>query len=208
MAKADDTTSTTNWIWLREALALAVAVLGSAALAKEQLKEWLAAGKVPWSCMSWVGRAAEGIVDLLNLGSVAYYPGDPQFWGAGHLNIDWEDNGARERRAGGAHALGIKVSRAHVLALLPKEPSEREEVRGAGAWIAQEASRMKAAGKISDGIKITDLAKELERRMKAAAAVDVRFARSGGSTSRISCLSGASGRLVPSNKLRRILARI
>jgi hypothetical protein len=89
------------------------------ALAKERLREWMAAGKVPWSCMSWEGRPAEGIVDLLNLGSVAYYPGDPQFWCVGHLNIDWEDNGARERGAGGAQALGIKVSRAHVQALLP-----------------------------------------------------------------------------------------
>ena len=61
MAKACDTTSTIDWIWLREALALAVAALGSVALAQERLIEWLAAGKLPWSCMSWWGLDAEGI---------------------------------------------------------------------------------------------------------------------------------------------------
>ena len=46
-------TTNTPDIWLREALALAVTVLGSVALADQRLREWLAAGKVPWSCMSW-----------------------------------------------------------------------------------------------------------------------------------------------------------
>jgi hypothetical protein len=117
-----DTTNTPDWIWLREALALAVAVLGSVALANERLREWLAAAKVPWSCMSWEGRPRKGITSLLNLGSGAKYPGDPQFWSVGHLDIDWEDNGARERGAGGAQALGVKVSRTHLLELLPGAP--------------------------------------------------------------------------------------
>ena len=63
MAKADDTSSTIDWIWLREALALAFAALGSWVLAKEQLTEWLAAGKLPWSCMSWRGLNAEGLAE-------------------------------------------------------------------------------------------------------------------------------------------------
>ena len=50
MAKAGDTSSTIVWIWLREALALAVTALGSVALANGLLIEWLAAGKLPWSC--------------------------------------------------------------------------------------------------------------------------------------------------------------
>jgi hypothetical protein len=190
MAKADDTSSTIVWIWLREALALTIAAHGSVALAKERLTEWLAAGKVPWTCMSWRGLDAEGIAKLkreFSVGgsfvrspayifpSAAYYSGDPQFWSAG-LKIDWEGDGACELFViDGAQALGIKVSRAHLLALLPEDPREHREARGAGAWIAQEASRMKAAGEISDGIKITDLARELERRMKAAAAVDRSF---------------------------------
>ena len=94
MAKADDTSSTIVWIWLRDALELAAAALGSVALAKELLTEWLAAGKLPWSCMSWKGLDAEGIARLeqqnqrqgsivLIHPSAAYHEGDPQFWRAG-----------------------------------------------------------------------------------------------------------------------------
>jgi hypothetical protein len=133
MAKADDTIV---WIWLRDALTLAAATFGSVALAKEQLTEWLAAGKMPWSCMSWRGLDAEGIAKLKrenrenSVGSIfligipraAYYRGGTQFWSA-RLKIDWEDNWARETFAiDGAQALGIKVSRMHLLALLPEEP--------------------------------------------------------------------------------------
>ena len=64
MAKADDTTSTSDWIWLRDALALAVAAFGSVAGAKEQLTEWLAAGKLPWACTPWKALDAEGIAKL------------------------------------------------------------------------------------------------------------------------------------------------
>ena len=54
MAKADDTSSTIDWIWLFDALQEATKVLGSQALAKEVLKEWLATGKLPWTCMLFV----------------------------------------------------------------------------------------------------------------------------------------------------------
>jgi hypothetical protein len=129
MAKAADTSSTIVTIWLCEALALAAAALGSAALAKVRLREWLAAGKLPWRCISWKGLDAEGIsrlerenrvgsVFFVNIPSDAYHEGDPQFWSTG-LTIDWEDNGARENATAGAQALGIMVSREHLLALLP-----------------------------------------------------------------------------------------
>ena len=139
MAKAGEATSTTDWIWLREALALAVAALGSVALAKERLQEWLAAGKVPWFCMAWEGLDAEGIAKLQQeLGaaaviavtpSAAYCEGDPGFWGNPNLRIDWDDNNAREREevTGGAKAQGVKVSRACVLALLPAVPNGHKE---------------------------------------------------------------------------------
>ena len=183
MAKADGTISTTDWIWLREAFALAVAALGSVALAKGRLREWLAAGKVPWVCMSWEGLDAEGVAKLKRehsvmgvtfgavfIPSAAYYPGDPQFWNAG-LKIDWEDDGAHEpARLNGAQALGIKVSHTHLLELLPEDPRKREQVRGAGAWIAAEVKRMKEAEEIPPDIRITDLARDLERRMHKAAA--------------------------------------
>jgi hypothetical protein len=142
MAKADDTSST--MIWLRDALALAVRAFGSVVLAKERLREWLAAGELPWSCMSWKGLDAERIarldpeqrelIDQKNRGwivlhifpSVAYHEGDPQFWHA-NLNIDWEENEAWEKAAGGARAQGIKASRERLLALLPEEPLEHVE---------------------------------------------------------------------------------
>ena len=90
MAKADDTTST-DWIWLGEALALAVRSFGSMAGAKEQLTQWLAAGKLPWDCMGWKALNAEEIAELRQstqgnelvslTPSAAYCPGAPQFWG-------------------------------------------------------------------------------------------------------------------------------
>ena len=42
MAKANDTSSTSDWIWLSDALREATKVLGSQALAKRRLKELLA----------------------------------------------------------------------------------------------------------------------------------------------------------------------
>ena len=52
--------------------------------------------------------------------------GEPEFWRADHT-IDWEDNIASQNSVVGARALGIKVSREHLLALLPEEPRERVE---------------------------------------------------------------------------------
>src|SRR4051794_22943736 len=115
MAKVDDTFSTIVWIWLREALDLAAASLGSMALAKELLIEWLAAGKLPWCCMAWKALDAEGIGTLENqvrearmisyltipLPSTAYHEGEPEFWRVSP-RIDWEDNMARENAVEGA----------------------------------------------------------------------------------------------------------
>ena len=129
MAKANDKSSTIDWIWLHDALMLAIPRFGSVVLAKIRLKEWLAAGELPWSCMQWDGLDAEGIARLDQenrvsivgyiIPSVAYHEGDPQFWRA-NLKIDWEQNGARQQATGGARALGIKVSREHLVALCPK----------------------------------------------------------------------------------------
>ena len=142
MAKADDTTSTSDWVWLRDALDLAAAALGSRALAKERLMEWLAAGKLPWSCMSWEGLDAASIAKLRQ-----------EFWGASLVEIDWGDNAAYEAVfvSDGARARGIKVPRALLLALLFGGPRERKQLRGAGAWVAAEASRMKAGQRDSAG---------------------------------------------------------
>ena len=100
------TSSRSDWVWLRDALDLAAVALGSRALAKERLTEWLAAGKLPWSCMSWEGLDAAGIAKLrqelraAGIMSVAawaaYHNGDPQFWGTSLVEIDWGDNAAYE----------------------------------------------------------------------------------------------------------------
>jgi hypothetical protein len=134
-------------MWLRDALALAAARFGSVALAKKRLREWMASGRLPWSCMSWKGLDAEGIAtldreqrDLIGrkdrgwivlhiFPSVAYHECDSQFWRA-NLKIDWEDNGACEQATGGATALGIRVSHERLLALLPEEANNRVEELG------------------------------------------------------------------------------
>jgi hypothetical protein len=164
-------------------LDLAVAALGSRALAKARLTEWLAAGKLPWSCMSWEGLDAAAIARLrqelrvAGIMSVApsapYYNGDPKFWGTSLVEIDWADNAAYETVfvIDGARARGIKVPRARLLAL-SRGPRERKQWRGAGAWIAAEAGRMKAANEIPPDIRITDFARELARRMDKAATSD------------------------------------
>ena len=91
MAKANDKSSTIDWIWLHDALMLVTPHFGSV-LAKIRLQEWLAAGELPWSCMQWDGLNAEGIARLDQenrvsivgyiIPSVAYHEGDPQFWRA------------------------------------------------------------------------------------------------------------------------------
>jgi hypothetical protein len=190
MAKVDHTFSTFDGIWLCDALELATVRLGSKALAKERLREWLGGGNLPWSCMGWKGLDAEGLAKrrrekkriwtmsavVLSVPSAAYYPGDPRFWRA-RLVIDWEDNEAHEARRDGAQALGIRVSRTHLLALLPEEPRESVKVPSASQWITAEARRMKAANEIPPDIRITAFARELERRMQKAAAIDSSLRR-------------------------------
>jgi hypothetical protein len=157
---------------------LAIPRFGSVALAKERLTAWLADGKLPWNCMAWDGLDAEGLARL-DLGplvmlppSGAYSPGDPKFWGCNALQIDWLDSSARESGlvAYGAQARGIRVLRTALLDLLPLGEPELEPMRGAAAWIATELDRMKSAGEIPPDIRISELARMLEHRMKRAAA--------------------------------------
>jgi hypothetical protein len=135
--------------------------------------------------MSWEGPNADDIARLERedresvvmhiLPSAAYHEGDPQFWHVPSLKIYWEENAAREFSAFGARALGIKVSRQHLGALLPEELREREEVHGAGVWIAAEIEDMKKAKEIPPGITITELSRKLERRMLDAAKTGKRL---------------------------------
>jgi hypothetical protein len=88
--------------------------------------------------MSWEGPTADDLARLEQedrqsivlhiLPSAAYQAGDPQFWLA-NLTIRWEKNAAREFSAFGARALGIEVSREHLLALLPQERGRNEALQ-------------------------------------------------------------------------------
>jgi len=137
MAKADDKSSTTDRIWLSTTLDLAVRRFGKETLAKRRLIEWLATGRLPWSCGSWYGPDAETIARLAHENAekedVGYfepsglYRGDPKFWGAPTLETKWQENKAGEIARGGARAEGIWVMHSRLLALLPKKLREREE---------------------------------------------------------------------------------
>ena len=83
------------------------------------------------------GSATQGRDIIRHSPIAAYREGDPKFWGVRRvrLQIDWEDNTACEPVTGGAKASGVKVSRTNLLALLPQEPREREEARGAAPLV-------------------------------------------------------------------------
>jgi hypothetical protein len=171
MAKANDKSTTIDWIWLREALQEdAKAELGSKVLAETRLREWLAAVQLPWTYMSWQELDEAGIANLREdeptLGRILSTL--TWFWTAQSLWIDWDDSRAGDCRN---CALGIKVSRRHLRALLRAGP-EGEETRGSAAWITAEAERMKAESEITPNIKITDLARKLEQKMANAARCD------------------------------------
>jgi hypothetical protein len=51
--------------------------------------------------------------------TTAYFAGDCRFWADAKLEINWVDNSAREIITFGACASGIRVSRKHLLELLP-----------------------------------------------------------------------------------------
>jgi hypothetical protein len=170
MAKADDTSSTIDWIWLFDALQEAKEVLGSEALAKALLKEWLSTGQLPWTCTLFVELDEQGLVkarehepSLGNLLAALIWFSAPSLW------INWRDNSAGDIRN---CALGIKVPLEQLRALLrPEEPREREEVQEAKSaeWIAADAKKMKAENKIPPDIRISKFARDLEGRMRKAA---------------------------------------
>ena len=117
--------------------------LGSVPLAQKLLKHWMATGEVRWNCEAWRPRDAKRLArweesrrELEGWGhvssapvtlSVEYFCGDPRFWGDGP-EIDWENDCAREKATWGAEALGIKMSRTHLLTLLPQGPAGNEKV--------------------------------------------------------------------------------
>jgi hypothetical protein len=127
MAKAADKSTTIHWIWLLDALQQAKKVFGSKVLTERWLKEWLATGQLPWTCMSWEELDEERVVkpsreDEPSLASIL--SALIRFWSAESLRIDWEDNSASDLRN---CALGIKVSDTDLRALLSNGRSEPDE---------------------------------------------------------------------------------
>ena len=178
MAKAGNTTSKNDPIYLAGALELAVAAFGgSVTLAKKRLTGWLATGELPWDCddEDWKAPDAAEIAKLNEIlaaaappcSVVAYYKGDPRFF-ADDPEIDWENSTAREASyvREGAQAEGIKVSRTRLLELLPAGDVDEASTK---AFVTAEVKRMKVAGEIPDGIKKAQLAKLLQGRIKDAA---------------------------------------
>jgi hypothetical protein len=132
MAKAAKTIS--DLIWLRDALKVAAAALGSDKFAKAQIRQWLASGALPWDCLLWQALDADGIakmqrhLDAIGVMHTIFAPsgpyrkGDAAFFACEATLIDFENNSAREGNpttvADGASAEGIKVSAEHLHALL------------------------------------------------------------------------------------------
>ena len=56
--------------------------------------------------------------------------------------------------------------------LLGQLKAPAPKARGTAAWIGAEVARMKAAGELREDLRITDLAKQLEKRLGTAAKAD------------------------------------
>jgi hypothetical protein len=172
MAKAAEKTST-EWIWLSEALALALRVYGSRSLAEERLKQ----ARLLWDCEDWQGEEAaapewkmveerEGTARVSDFRLVhpapAIYKGDPRAWT--ELDVDFDNN---EMHRGGVRARGVKMSRAGVLALLFGDEAA-SDFGAPKAWLAIKASELKAAGKIPEGIKKAEFSRLLAAHLEEA----------------------------------------
>jgi hypothetical protein len=148
-------------IWLSKAKALlAEAYGGASGLAEKLLREEGAAGRLPWGYLRKNGDAA-----------------DDEFWR--YARIDFKENSARVGISffivgpgtgpdvGGTRSteyLGIWVSRARVLALLP----ESVAASASAQWAIATTRRLQAEGKIPKGALKADLARLLEAESQAA----------------------------------------
>ena len=156
-------------IWLSEAKALLAEGYGGASrLAEKLLRDEGAAGRLPWGYLRKNGAAA-----------------DDEFWR--FARIDFEENSARVGytfffagpgigRDDGLRSteyLGIWVSRAHVLALLPGAPTDAEAPTTPTAqWAIATIRHLRAEGKISE--RATKVKAELARLLEAESEKAVR----------------------------------
>jgi hypothetical protein len=147
-------------IWLSEAKALLAEGYGGASgLAEKLLREAGAAGRLPWGYLRKNGDAA-----------------DDEFWRC--ARIDFKENSARVGitfffvgpgvgRDDGLRSteyLGIWVSRAQVLALLPKSAA----ASASAEWAFATTRRLRAESKIREGINQAELARLLEAESEKA----------------------------------------
>jgi hypothetical protein len=139
MATADDASSA--WIYLREALVLAVAAFGrSEKRAKKRLLGWLGTEDLPWTCddEDWRAPVSAEIAQRNRLLAIAdsdrsytlYHKKDPRIFADDGFETDWENSAVREityELRQGVEVDRIKVPRARLLELLPAESRGREE---------------------------------------------------------------------------------
>ena len=147
-------------LWLSEAKALLAEGYGGASgLAEKLLREEGAGRRLPWGYLRKNGDAA-----------------DDDFWR--YARIDFKENSAHAgprvfsagpgvgRADGPRHTeyLGIWVSRAHVLALLPKSAAASPSAE----WAFATTRRLRADSKIREGINQAELARLLEAESEKA----------------------------------------
>ena len=175
MAKA--AAKSITWILLSEAKARVDNFYQSPRFAEQQLKEWLSAGKLRWRSEYLEGSRQSG-----DPGS-----GDPEFWREPAYTppvfsnsvvffltlpfvITWDQSCARRESCDRRHDYKfyrIEVAADDLIKLMPAGDAEGDEA-STKAWITAEVKRMKIAGEIRPGIKITYFAHELKRRMDKA----------------------------------------
>ena len=167
MAKAGGK-SITAWIRQSQAKVLASEYLGDPKFVEREILKGLADGEIQWRCARF-----EAPPQYSGPGS-----GDPKFW-----KIDPNElikgmifridgitlEGDSARRFDDVAAYGIDYDRGALvrLKLLPAGGAEGDGA-STKTWITAEVKRMKIAGEIRPGIKITYFARELKRRMDKA----------------------------------------
>jgi hypothetical protein len=87
-------TNIITWILLREAKARVTEVYGSPQLAERLLIEWLADGRLRWSCKR-IDATVPRWHPLATRKEGAEFWGEPEFWRDTRLYVNWEESWAR-----------------------------------------------------------------------------------------------------------------
>lgn len=178
MAKAKPKASTGGEIWFNDAVALLAGTWGSAAVAEQVLVDALKADDK--ADRSWSHKLPDG----------TRVPGDTAFFNDLFVTVVRGENRAfisapiepiapatsssavPNPDTVPAAVYAIKVARTVVMALMPAEALAGDDLTATAVWVANEARRLKQAGKIPANIRISKLARDLADNMRAAADTD------------------------------------